>query len=83
MKERVKEKEKENLHSYRNPNFPRDPTKVQPKANKQRTSSSFDWEPYDPTYKKYLHIGEDHLSSPNARVISEKVRMTAGGAKQL
>jgi len=40
-----------------NPNFPRDPTKVQPKGNKQRTSSSFDWDPYDPTYKKYLHIG--------------------------
>ena len=33
---------------------------VQPKGNKQRTSSSFDWDPYDPTYKKYLHIGDYH-----------------------
>jgi hypothetical protein len=42
----------------RNPNFPRDPTKVQPKGSKGRGGSTFDWDPYDPTYKKYLHIGE-------------------------
>ena len=35
----------------------RQKSQVQPKGNKQRTSSSFDWDPYDPTYKKYLHIG--------------------------
>ena len=51
----------------RNPNFPRNPTNVNSAykrgqgggADRQRGSATtFDWDPYDPTYRKYLHIGE-------------------------
>ena len=53
--------------NYRNPNFPRNPTNVnsaykrggQGGDGRQRAAgTTFDWDPYDPTYKKYLHIGE-------------------------
>merc|ERR1719361_1907319 len=27
------------------------------RQEKQRLGTTFDWDPYDPTYKKYLHIG--------------------------
>ena len=47
------------LFCSRNPNFPRNPTSVNGyKPEKQRSGATFDWDPYDPTYKKYLHIGK-------------------------
>ena len=46
----------------RNPNFPRNPTNVHSskRQDKQRLGINFDWDPYDPTYKKYLHIGKQY-----------------------
>ena len=45
------------------------------RQEKQRLGTSLDWDPYDPTYKKYLHIGRWKWREVEAYILySEMIR---------